>query len=102
MTDGSSAAGADDFDPITANPASQRVTVTTVTVPGAPRGEERDVTGDRVTRADPPYIVTLRASDRRAAEVRAGNKFQEEHCGRNHTSTTREENRPQGRSQSSC
>lgn len=69
MTDGSSAAGADDFDPITANPMSQRVTVATATVPGAPWGEERDVTGDRVTRADPPYIVTLRAFDRRAVEV---------------------------------
>lgn len=68
LMDSSSAAGADDFDPITRNPTSQQVTVATVTVPGAPGGEG-DVTGDHVTRADSPYIVTLKASDKRAGAV---------------------------------
>lgn len=40
LTDSSSAAGADDFDPITENPTSQQVTVATATVKGAPRGEK--------------------------------------------------------------
>lgn len=40
LTDGSSAAGADDFDPITGNPTSQQVTVAMATVTGAPRGRE--------------------------------------------------------------
>lgn len=69
LTDSSSAAGADDFDPITRNPTGQRVTVAKATVTGAQRGErEREgamlnVTGDHVTWADSPYIVTLKASD---------------------------------------
>lgn len=73
LTDGFSAAGADDFDPITGNPGSQQVTVAVVTVTGAPLGKdrtkerERKVTGDHVTRADSPYIVTLKASDNAAA-----------------------------------
>lgn len=79
LTDSSSAAGADDFDPITGNPTSQQVTVATVTVTGAPRGwkeRERDVTGDHVTWADSPYIVTLKASDKRAGAEQAGNKLE--------------------------
>lgn len=54
--------------PITRNPTSQQVTVATATVTGALWGEkerERNVTGDRVTRTDSPYIVTLKASDKR-------------------------------------
>lgn len=42
------------------------------------RERERDVTGDHVTWADSPYIVTLKASDRRAEVVHAGNKLEEE------------------------
>lgn len=82
LTDSFSAAGADDFDPVARNPTSQRVTVVMVTVPGAPwaeKDEERDVTGDRVTWVDPPYIVTLKASDKRAGVVHAGNKSEAEH-----------------------
>lgn len=81
LTDSSSAAGADDFDPITRNPTSQQVTVAMVTVTGAPWGEkerERDVTGDHVTRADSPYIVTLKASDKKAGVLQAGNKLKAE------------------------
>ncbi len=42
---------------------------------GGEKGRERDVTGDHVTRTDPPYIVTLKASDKRAGVVQAGNKL---------------------------
>lgn len=90
LTDGFSAAGADDFDPITRNPTSQQVTVATVTVTGAPRGErekERDVTGDHVTWADSPYIVTLKASDKRAGVVQAGNELEAENKGENSLSS---------------
>lgn len=67
LTDSSSAAGADDFDPITRNPTGQQVTIAMATVTGAPRREREiercpfpvNVTGDHVTRADSPYIVTL-------------------------------------------
>lgn len=79
LTDSFSAAGADDFDPVARNPTSQQVTVVMVTVTGAPwaeKDEERDVTGDRVTWVDSPYIVTLKASDRRAGAVHAGNKLE--------------------------
>ncbi len=40
LTDSSSAAGADDFDPITRNPTSQQVTIAMATVTGAPQGEK--------------------------------------------------------------
>lgn len=82
LTDSFSAAGADDFDPVARNPTSQQVTVVMVTVTGAPwaeKDEERDVTGDHVTWVDSPYIVTLKASDKRAGVVHAGNKLEAEH-----------------------
>lgn len=41
------------------------------------------MTGDHVTRADSPYIVTLKASDKRAGVVRAGNKLEGENSGEN-------------------
>lgn len=81
MIDSSSAAGADDFDPITRNPTCQQVTVARVTVTGAPQGEEeweRNVTGDHVTWTDSPYIVTLKASDKRVRVVQAGNMLKAE------------------------
>lgn len=92
LTDSSSAAGADDFDPITRNPTSQQVTVAMVTVPGAPgvrvlRGG--DVTGDHVTRADSPYIVTLKASDKRAGAVQAGKQVRGRKQGRGKLSVSR-------------
>lgn len=59
LTDGSSAAGADGFDP-----GSQQVMVATVTV----TGRERDVTGDHVTGAGFPDIVTLKAFHRKLEE----------------------------------
>ncbi len=41
------------------------------------------MTGDHVTWADPPYIVTLKASDKRARVVQAGNKLEEENNAEN-------------------
>lgn len=40
--------------------------------------EMLNVTGDHVTWADSPYIVTLKAFDKRAGVVQAGNKLEEE------------------------
>lgn len=52
------------------NPASQQVTVATVTVTGATRAQAKgaDVTGDRVAGADFPDIVTLQAVDKKLEE----------------------------------
>lgn len=52
------------------NPASQQVTVATVTVTGATRAQAKgsDVTGDRVVGADFPDIVTLQAFDKKLEE----------------------------------
>lgn len=48
------------------SPASQQVTVATVTVTGATRARAKgsDVTGDSVAGADFPNIVTLQAFER--------------------------------------
>lgn len=61
------AAGAD-FDP--QNPASQQVTVATVTVTGATRAQAKgsDVTGDRGAGAHFPHIVTLQAFEEKLEE----------------------------------
>lgn len=41
------------------------------------------MTGDRVTRADSPYIVTLKASDKRAGAVQAGDESEAGNSGGN-------------------
>lgn len=56
------------------------------TVTGATQGAMgriTDLTGDRVTWADSPYIVTLKASDKRARALRAGNKSEAANHGGN-------------------
>lgn len=42
-----------------------------------------NVTGDHVTWADSPYIVTLKAFDKRAGVVQARNKLEEENKAEN-------------------
>lgn len=41
------------------------------------------MTGDHVTWADSPYIVTLKASDKRAGAVQAGDELEAENSGGN-------------------
>ena len=47
------------------------------------------MTGDHVTRADSPYIVTLKASDKRAGAVQAGKQVRGRKQGRGKLSVSR-------------